>query len=95
MSQHHQRSKHTSKAPKVRAAIEARLPAPCVAGCGNPVMPGTTWHVAHIIPASQGGQTTIANCGPAHASCNLADGGRLGAAITNQTRRDAQGLRPW
>ena len=94
VSRHHEASKHASKAPSVRKLIERTLPAPCEE-CGRPVLPDQAWHVAHRVPASQGGQTTIANCGPAHAGCNLRAGGRLGAAITNGRRRQSIGRRQW
>lgn len=98
MSQHHRRTKHTSAMPKVREQIEARLPLPCVE-CGKPVLKGQPWHVAHIVPASQGGRTTAANCGPGHAQCNLKAGGKLGAAVTNSRRRSTDlgnlGRRAW
>lgn len=98
VSQHHRRTKHTTHMPKVREQIAARLPMPCVE-CGRPVVAEQSWHVAHIVPASQGGRTTAANCGPAHAQCNLRSGGKLGAAVTNGRRRatDASSLgrRAW
>ncbi|GAB3118393.1 HNH endonuclease [Glaciibacter psychrotolerans] len=95
MSQHHRRTKHTTASPKIRAAIEARLPLPCIEGCGRLVERGQAWHVAHIQAASQGGRTTLANCGPAHARCNLTGGGKMGAAVTNSARRAAKGRRAW
>ncbi|UOE43737.1 HNH endonuclease signature motif containing protein [Agromyces larvae] len=98
MSQHHRRTKHTTHAPKVREQIAARLPLPCVE-CGHPVHAEQSWHVAHIVPASQGGRTTISNCGPAHSICNLKSGGRMGAAVTNRRRRavrdSGEGIRKW
>ncbi|SEM73594.1 HNH endonuclease [Cryobacterium luteum] len=95
MSQHHRRTKHTTASPKIRASIEARLPMPCVEGCGHLVERGQAWHVAHIQPASQGGRTTPANTGPAHAKCNLRAGGKMGAAVTNVAKRTALGRRAW
>jgi 5-methylcytosine-specific restriction endonuclease McrA len=99
MSQHHLRTKHTSKSAAIRKSIEARLPLPCIEPrClfpGQPVRKGDKWHVAHIVPAAQGGQTTLRNCGPAHAACNLQSGGRLGAAVTNIRRTTGQGRRRW
>lgn len=94
MSQHHRRTKHTSKAPGIRKQLEARLPLPCV-DCGRPVLPDESWQVGHIIPASKGGKTTISNCGPSHTICNRKAGGKLGAAVTNERRRATKGLRPW
>ena len=95
MSQHHRRTKHTTAAPAIRKSIEARLPLPCIEGCGNLVQKGQAWHVAHIVPASQGGRTTPSNCGPAHARCNLKSGGKLGAATVNARRKAETGRRAW
>lgn len=98
MSQHHRRTKHTTHSPKLREKIAAMLPLPCVE-CGNPVMSEQSWHVAHIVPASQGGRTTASNCGAAHARCNLKSGGKLGAATVNARRRASSasslGRRQW
>lgn len=99
MSQHHRRTKHTTHAPELRAKLERMLPLPCQEGCGKPVLPGQSWHVAHIVPAAQGGRTTAANTGVAHAACNLRSGGRLGAEITNRRRKATKqadnGRRQW
>lgn len=98
MSQHHRRTKHTTAAPAIRAQLAARLPLPCVE-CGRPVLPDQSWHVAHIVAASQGGRTTPGNTGAAHARCNLKAGGKLGAATVNRRRRAesgaAMGRRQW
>lgn len=94
VSRHHSESHHHRDRGRVRATIAAQLPMPCVE-CGRPVTPGQTWHVAHVVPASAGGRTTVDNCGPAHARCNLIAGGRMGAAITNGARAQSQGIRPW
>lgn len=98
MSRHHIASNHTTGTYHLRPEIEARLPLPCVE-CGRPVERGQRWHVAHLVPASQGGRTTRANTGAAHAACNLKAGGKLGAKTTNSTRRrrtDArEGIRSW
>ena len=83
----------------MRELIEARLPLPCIEGCGALVVKGQSWHVAHIIPASQGGRTVASNVGPAHARCNLRAGGKLGAAVVNRRRRTtddaSKGRRQW
>ena len=98
MSQHHRRIKHTTASAGIRAKLERMLPLPCVE-CGQPVLPGQLFHVAHINPAMLGGRTTTANTGAAHATCNLKSGGRMGAAVTNRRRRaerDADdGIRRW
>jgi len=94
MSRHHAESHHHRDRVAVRRAIAAQLPTPCVE-CGRPVSADQTWHVAHIVPASQGGRTTLDNTGPAHARCNLEAGGRLGASVVNTHRRSSQGIRPW
>jgi len=94
MSVHHRTVKHTTHSPRVREQIAAQLPAPCIE-CGRPVLPEHRWHVAHRTPAMLGGRTDISNCGPAHASCNLRSGGKLGAAKTNAGRKSDRGIRPW
>ena len=95
MSQHHRATRHTTKAPRIRAQLTAQLPLPCV-DCRRPVFPGDAWQVGHILAASQGGQTTIANCGPSHTSCNRRAGGKLGAAVTNAKRRSTEpDIRTW
>jgi 5-methylcytosine-specific restriction endonuclease McrA len=99
VSVHHRRSHHTRDAPSIRKRIEAQLPLPCIEGCGRLVTKDQAWHVAHVVPASQGGRTTLDNCGPAHAGCNLKSGGKLGAATVNRRRRTErqanQGRRQW
>jgi hypothetical protein len=74
------------------------LPLPCVE-CGHPVLPGQSFHLAHITPAMDGGQTTASNTGVAHPHCNLRSGGKLGAAVANKRKRTqgqaAQGRRVW
>lgn len=94
MSRHHEESGHVRDRVKVKAALKAQLPLPCIE-CGRPVTDDQAWHVAHIQPASMGGRTTLDNCGAAHAHCNLVAGGRLGAAVVNTSRRADQGIRPW
>jgi 5-methylcytosine-specific restriction endonuclease McrA len=94
MSRHHVAQQWSTHAPKLRKLIEPQLPLPCV-NCGRPVTRDQTWQVGHRHDAALGGRPTIANCGPAHKSCNLKAGGRLGAAITNPGRRAAQDIRPW
>lgn len=102
MSEHHRRTHHTTASPAIRAKLAAMIAAgaqlACVE-CGRPVEPGQPWHVAHKLPASQGGRTTLDNCGPAHARCNLSAGGKLGAATVNRRRRaeqdEQQGRRRW
>lgn len=105
MSQHHRSSKHTSRAPSVRAQVAATLPRRCT-DCPHVVDTTMRWQLGHRVPAWRGGQTTFENCGPAHAycpwckrACNQVAGGRMGAAVTNArrgavTRRD-RGLRRW
>ena len=70
-----------------RAALAPRLPLPCCR-CGRPViprpwLPADGWHPDHFpIPRHLGGTEMW----PAHAECNLRDGGQRGAAITNARR---------
>lgn len=105
MSEHHRRQRWTTFTRQRRAELEPQLPLPCIR-CGKPVhrdrptpaghlRPATGWHVGHILDAAKGGRPTRDNTGPIHAACNLRDGGRAGAAVTNARRASSQGLRPW
>lgn len=94
MSQHHRRSKHSSKSAALRKVFQQQLPMPCV-NCGGAVIPGDKWEVGHIVPASQGGQTTLSNTGPAHYRCQRLEGGRLGSRIVNGHRQAQKDIRPW
>lgn len=101
MSRHHRAQKWTTHAPKLRAAVEAQLPMPCV-NCGQMVLREHKWQVGHIRDAALGGKPTIANVGASHVksdlwprNCNQIAGGKLGAAITNTRRRHSQGIREW
>ncbi|MBL5972440.1 MAG: hypothetical protein D3X82_01320 [Candidatus Leucobacter sulfamidivorax] len=81
---------------------------PCVE-CGHPVILGLhKWQVGHRRDASRGGAAKLANVGPVHCksfdqsgrtvwprNCNQKAGGKLGAAVTNRRRRQAQDIRPW
>lgn len=95
MSRHHDASGHVTKAYRVRKVIETQLPLACVEGCGRLVTRDDRWHVAHIIPAALGGDTTLENTGPAHASCNTRAGAKLGASIYRRARAAETGIRPW
>lgn len=95
MSRHHRAQRWTTHSPKLRAALEAQLPLPCVE-CGGAVLREHTWHVAHRQAAAHGGAPTLANVGAAHAHCNLSSGGREGARVVNARRRSTtEGIRPW
>lgn len=94
MSQHHRDQKWTTHAPKLREKIAAQLPLPCI-DCGRAVTADQSWQVGHRTPASMGGRPTVENTGPTHTSCNRKAGGKLGAAKTNGTRRESNGLRAW
>ena len=65
-----------------RAIVRPMLPAPCTK-CGKPVTEDMDWHADHIHAAALGGANDASNYGPAHARCNEADGGKLGAMLTN------------
>jgi hypothetical protein len=105
MSEHHRRQHWTSYNAKRRAELAAQLPLPCIR-CGEAVHPDpprppgvtywpTRWHVGHIQDAAKGGRPTRENTGPIHAGCNLRDGGRAGAAVTNARHPRRAGIRPW
>ena len=95
VSQHHRAQKWTTHAPRLRAAIEARLPQPCV-NCGAAVTRQHKWQVGHRTDAAAGGKPTLQNTGPTHVksdiwprNCNQIAGGKLGAKVTNAKRRAA------
>ena len=74
---------------QARALIEARgWPQPCCR-CGHAISPHDRWQVDHYpVGRSQALKLGIPleslQVLPAHARCNEAAGGRLGAAITNR-----------
>lgn len=101
VSRHHRAQRWTTHAPKLRKAIQPRLPLPCV-NCPHVVTPDQRWQVGHIRDAALGGRPTRTNTGPAHEycaacrrRCNQVAGGRLGATITNSKRQAAKDIRPW
>lgn len=110
MSRHHRAQKWSSFTRSRRAELEPQLPLPCISRhCirggivhRDPPLPAGmirrahTWQVGHIRDASAGGRPTRENTGPIHTACNLRDGGKVGAAITNRQRSsDDRGIRPW
>lgn len=62
-------------------------------------MPGSKWHVGHIIAAEDGGAPILANVRPEHAKCSNSSGGKRGAQIINRRRRSLndrdEGIRTW
>lgn len=54
-----------------RARFEAMLPVPCSV-CGLPVLPGSDWHLDHVVARVRGGRAVW----PAHKACNLSKGAR-------------------
>lgn len=99
MSRHHRAQQWTTHAPKLRAALEAQLPLPCMDGCGAVITretPRDAWQVGHRQDAARGGRPTVTNTGAILRTCNNRAGGKLGAAVTNSRRaqRD-QGIREW
>jgi 5-methylcytosine-specific restriction endonuclease McrA len=62
-------------------------PSTVCAICGRPAIPGDPFQPDHVIPASRGGPSTIANMVPAHQSCNRRRGARLGAQTSAERRR--------
>ena len=98
MSRHHRAQKWSKHSPKLRALIEPQLPLPC-GRCGKPVMPGSRWHVGHIIAAEEGGQPVYSNVRPEHASCSHRSGGKRAAQIVNARRsarsKASKGIRAW
>ncbi len=56
---------------RARAQFAAALPLPCSV-CGLPVLPGSDWHLDHVVPRLHGGRAVW----PAHKACNLSKGAR-------------------
>jgi len=71
----------------MRQIVGATLPAPCIR-CGWTVTPEMTWHLGHIVDVALGGTDSPHNVGPEHKSCNERAGGRLGAKIAQQKRKE-------
>ena len=61
---------------KLRGEIAAMLPLPCSV-CQLPVLPGSDWHLDHIVPRSRGGTEVW----PAHAKCNPQAGARRRSTV--------------
>lgn len=72
-----------SRRARARLAPAVRAGVPCCR-CGRPILPGQAWQADHWPVAREHGGTHLA---PAHARCNMAAGGRRGAAIVNARRR--------
>ena len=94
MSRHHVAGDHVGKTKRIRPILKSRLPLPCLE-CGHMIDGSLPWHVAHIIPAALGGQTTLENVSVAHVSCNTAAGAKLGNSIYRRARRRDDGIRDW
>jgi 5-methylcytosine-specific restriction endonuclease McrA len=56
--------------------------------CGLPAIHLDGWQMDHIVPASRGGTSTLANLQIVHASCNRRRGARLGAETSAKRRRE-------
>jgi hypothetical protein len=78
-------SKSTAARAHCRQLLAAG-PVPCQR-CGQPITsddPESSWHAGHIEGHATGGSDSDpANFTPEHARCNMSDGGKLGARITN------------
>jgi hypothetical protein len=98
MTAHHKTAQYFKASRQVRAVLGPRIAAghfvPCV-NCGRAVQPGQRWDVSHIVDAARGGSDDLSNLGAGHRHCNRSDGGRAGAAKTNQTSRRARRLPTW
>jgi hypothetical protein len=62
---------------------------------GGTVEVGQAFDVAHLIDPQHGGTDTLDNVGPAHPACNRSDGGKVGAAIRNASRRTVKRMPTW
>ena len=56
---------------RLRTWWAQQLPLPC-GRCGEAVMPGSDWHLDHMVPRWAGGTDDTAR--PSHAYCNMAAG---------------------
>lgn len=71
-----------------RATINARgWPQPC-SKCGKPIVESDNWHADHYLISRHqarlmGLRLTDLPVAPAHARCNMSDGGKIGARLTN------------
>jgi hypothetical protein len=77
-----------SRSRKARALCRAMLPAACWR-CGRTITaetPESEWHAGHLEDRAQGGADLGSNYAPECTGCNLREGGKLGAAITNGKR---------
>ena len=71
-------------APKVDAGlVDCARPE-----CRKPILPGQAWQLGHT-------DDRTAWSGPEHSYCNLAAGGRNGAAVTNGKRAALRHSRQW
>lgn len=98
MSEHHKRAGWNYRTAQTHKARNAgKLPALCVQGCGRMVTPdmvyGKDWENGHYTNLAEGG--SVALTGPAHVGCNRSDGGKLGAARTNEAKRSRKRQRAW
>lgn len=69
-----------------RAYCKTLLPRACWRGCGKIITsetPARQWQAGHVEGRGEGGQDDVSNYMPECTECNLREGGRLGAAITN------------
>lgn len=77
------------KVTKARDTVRAMLPAPCWRGCGKVITrdwPEKDWHAGHVNGRAEGGPDNVTNYLPECRWCNLSEGGKVGAAITNGKR---------
>jgi len=71
---------------KARDYCRSLLPLACWRGCGRVITTDWAekdWHAGHVNGRAEGGQDVASNFLPECRWCNLREGGRLGAAITN------------
>lgn len=108
MSEHHRTVEWRAIQRALRPILAAQLPQPCV-DCGQFVHAEQKWQIGHIVPAAIGKRSgwtneqinDPSNLGPTHTkargqrACNQISGGRLGAAMTNQKKKDAKRLPNW
>ena len=92
MSKYHRTREAQARARHARARVV--LPVQCWR-CGGVIAEGMRFHMGHTVDVAEGGADSPLY--PEHVRCNLTEGGRLGAKVTNarKARRDGKAMPSW
>ena len=92
MSKYHRTTEAIKRARHARQRVV--LPAQCWR-CGGVIAEGQMFHMGHTVDVANGGAGSPLM--PEHIRCNLHEGGRLGAKVTNarKARRDGKAMPSW